>query len=83
LADDQVLILEGLREILEPYHEVVETASDDRSLVDAALRLKPDLVILDVALPVISGIDAAVQIRKSLPRVKLLFLTAHANSACL
>jgi len=79
LADDHVLILEGVRKILEPYHEVVGAVSDGRSLVDTALRLKPDLIVLDVAMPLLSGIDAARQIRKSLPRVKLLFLTVHAN----
>jgi len=83
LADDQVLILEGVRKILESYHEVVGAVSDGRSLVDTALRLKPDLIVLDVAMPLLTGIDAARQIRKSLPRVKLLFLTVHANPAYL
>lgn len=83
LADDHVLILEGLRKILEPYHEVVGAVSDGRSLVDAALRLKPDLIILDVSMPLLTGIDAARRIHKSLPRTKLLFLTVHANPAYL
>ena len=83
LANDHVLILEGLRTILEPCHDVVGAVSDGRSLVDAALRLKPDLIVLDVALPLLSGTDAARRIRKSLPRVKLLFLTVHANPAYL
>ena len=83
LANDHVLILEGLRTILEPCQEVVGAVSDGRSLVDAALRLKPDLIVLDVTLPLLSGTDAARQIRKSLPRVKLLFLTVHANPAYL
>ena len=83
LADDHVLILEGLQKILEPYHEVVGAVSDGRSLVDTALRLKPDLIVLDVTMPLLSGIDAARQIRKSLPRLKLLFLTVHTNPAYL
>lgn len=81
LADDHVLILEGLQRILEPYHEVVGAVRDGRSLVDAALRLKPDLIILGITMPLLNGIDVARQIRKSLPRVKLLFLTVHANPA--
>ncbi|MGA2882284.1 MAG: response regulator transcription factor [Bryobacteraceae bacterium] len=83
LADDHVLILEGLRKILEPYHEVVGAVSDGRSLVDSALRLKPELIVLDVTMPFLTGVDAARQIHKRLPRTKLLFLTVHANPAYL
>jgi len=83
LADDHMLILEGLRKILEPRHEVVGAVSDGRSLVDAALRLKPDLIVVDVTMPLLSGIDATRQIRKNLPRVKVLFLTVHTNPAYL
>jgi DNA-binding NarL/FixJ family response regulator len=52
-------------------------------LVDAALRLKPDLIILDITMPLLNGIDAAIQIKKSLPEVKLLFVTMHVNPAYL
>ena len=83
LADDHVLILEGLRKIIEPYHEVVGAVSDGRSLLDAALRLKPDLIVLDVSMPLLTGVDAARQVHKRLPRTKLLFLTVHANPAYL
>ena len=83
LADEHVLIQEGLRRMLEPQHNIVDAVSDGRALVDAALRLKPDLIILDVTMPLLSGIEAARQIRKRLPRVRLLFLTVHANPAYL
>jgi len=83
LADEHFLTLEGLRKILEPHHDVVGAVSEGRSLVDAALRLKPDLIILDVMMPLLNGIDAARRIRKSLPWAKLLFLTVHANPAYL
>ena len=83
LADEHVLIQEGLRRMLEPQHNIVDAVSDGRSLVDAALRLKPDLIILDVTMPLLSGMEAARQIRKRLPRIKLLFLTGHANPAYL
>ena len=79
LADEQVLIQEGLRRMLDPHHDIVHAVNDGRSLVDAAIRLKPDLIILDVTMPVLGGIEAARQIRKRLPRVRLLFLTVHAN----
>jgi DNA-binding NarL/FixJ family response regulator len=83
LADDHPLTLEGLRAFLEPHLESVGTVTDGRALVDAALRLKPDLIVLDITMPLLNGIDAAVQIRKSLPGVKLLFVTMHVNPAYL
>lgn len=81
LADEHVLIQEGLRKILEPQYDIVEVVSDGRSLIEAAFRLKPDLIILGVTMPLLGGIDAARQIRKRLPRTRLLFLTVHANPA--
>jgi DNA-binding NarL/FixJ family response regulator len=83
LADDHVLIQEGLRRMLEPQYDVVDVVSDGKSLVDSAIRLKPDLIVLDVTMPLLSGIDASRQIHKRLPRTKLLFLTVHANPAYL
>jgi DNA-binding NarL/FixJ family response regulator len=79
LADDHPLTLEGLRAFLEPHLEIAGTVSDGRTLVDAALALKPDLIILDITMPLLNGIDAAIHIRKTLPAVKLLFVTMHAN----
>jgi DNA-binding NarL/FixJ family response regulator len=83
LADDHPLTLEGLRVFLEPHLESVGTVTDGRALVDAALRLKPDLIVLDITMPLLNGIDAAVQIRKSLPGMKLVFVTMHVNPAYL
>jgi len=83
LADDHPLMLEGIRTFLEPHLKSVGAVTDGRALVEAALRLKPDLIILDIAMPLLNGIDAAVQIKKSLPDTKLLFLTMHANPAYL
>ncbi len=79
LADDHTLILEGFRNVLEPNHTVVGMVADGRALVEAALRLKPDLIILDITMPLLNGIDAAREIRKHLPEVKLLFVTMHAS----
>ena len=79
LADDHTLILEGFRNVLEPNHTVVGMVGDGRALVQAALRLKPDLIILDITMPLLNGIDAAREIKKHLPEVKLLFVTMHAS----
>jgi DNA-binding NarL/FixJ family response regulator len=83
IADDHPLTLEGLRAFLEPNVESVGTVMDGLALVDEALRLRPDLIILDITMPMLNGIDAAVQIKKSLPGVKLVFVTMHANPAYL
>jgi DNA-binding NarL/FixJ family response regulator len=83
VADDHPLTLEGLRAFLEPHLKSVGTVTDGRALVEAALRLKPDLIILDITMPLLNGIDAAIQIRKDLPGVKLVFITMHANPAYL
>jgi DNA-binding NarL/FixJ family response regulator len=78
LADDHPLILEGLRSLLEAECEVVGVMRDGRSLVEAASRLKPEVIVLDISLPLLNGIDAARQI-KELPETKVIFLTMHAN----
>ena len=83
LADDHALILTGMRAVLEPHYEIVGTVTDGRGLVDAALRLRPQVIVMDIGMPLLNGIDAAVQIKKHLPEVKLLFLTMHDSPAYL
>ena len=79
LADDHTLIVHGLRRMLEPDCDVVGIASDGRSLVDLVQKTHPDLVLLDINMPLLNGIDAARQIRKSWPAIKIAFLTMHAD----
>lgn len=79
LADDHALILEGFRTILAPHYEIVGAVADGVSLVEAALHFKPDLIVLDVTMPLLNGIKAAGQIRKKLPGIKLLFVTMHSS----
>ena len=83
LADDHALTLEGIRVVLEPRHDIVGTVGDGRSLLAAAQELRPELIVLDITMPLLNGIDAAVQIKKHLPGVKLLFVTMHSNPAYL
>ena len=83
LADDHGLILSGIRGLLNGYYDVIEQVRDGRSLVAAALRLRPDIIILDISLPLLNGIEAARQITKAWPEAKLLFLTMHASPAYL
>lgn len=79
LADDHALMLDGFSQLLEPKYSVVGTAENGKALVEAALRLSPELIILDITMPVMNGIDAAREIKKELPQVKLLFVTMHSS----
>ena len=83
LGDDHALILDGIRAILQVQYEVVGQAQDGKALVDAAERLKPDVVILDISMPLLNGFEAAKQIKKSRPSTKLIFLSQHLNPAYL
>jgi DNA-binding NarL/FixJ family response regulator len=80
LADDHTLVLEGLRRLLESEFELLDSVEDGRALLEAAPRLQPDVILLDISMPLLNGIDAARQLRGRLPRVKLIFLTMHAEA---
>jgi len=79
LADDHSLILEGVRRLIESHYEVVGSADTGKALVEEASRLAPDLVILDISMPILNGIDAAREIRKVQPATKLVFLSMHSS----
>ena len=81
LADDHTLVLEGFRRIVEQRCEVVGAVEDGRALLEAAARLRPDLILLDISMPLLNGIDAARQVKKAQPDVKLVFVTMHADPA--
>ena len=75
IADDHVMFSDALRVYLGKDLEVVGVVSDGRALVAEAVRLKPDIVIADVGMPLLNGLDAARRIRELVPRVKFIFLT--------
>ncbi|HTR00099.1 MAG TPA: response regulator transcription factor, partial [Candidatus Acidoferrum sp.] len=77
LADDHRLLADACKNMLEPEYQVVGVDTDGRSLVKSALTLKPDVVILDIAMPHLNGLDAAQQIKQKLPSAKLIFLTMN------
>jgi DNA-binding NarL/FixJ family response regulator len=83
LGDDHSLILDGLRAALQQQYEIVGLAKDGRALVQAADRLKPDVVIVDISMPLLNGFEAAKQIKESLPSTKIIFLSQHLNPAYL
>ena len=75
IADDHAVFLETLKCFLEKTYTVTGTVTDGRSLVAEALRLKPDVLIVDIGMPLLNGFDAARRIREELPNVRLVFLT--------
>ncbi len=81
LADDHTLLLDAFAKLLEPECDVVGTVADGRALLTAAEELKPDIVVLDIAMPLLNGLDAGRQLKKALPDVKLIFLTMNQDPA--
>jgi DNA-binding NarL/FixJ family response regulator len=77
LADDDLQMLVKIDKLLEADFDVVERVSDGRSLVEAALRFRPDVVVTDISMPRLNGLEAVRQIRGSLPGTKCIFLTLH------
>ena len=79
MADDHSLILAGMRRLVEEQCEVVGMVEDGRALVEAAQKLRPDLILMDIAMPLLNGLEAARQLSKLVPESKLIFLTMHAS----
>lgn len=79
LADDHTLVLEGFRKLLEAHCDLIGTAEDGRALVEAAERLQPDMVLLDISMPRLNGIDAARRLKRDHPEMKFIFVTMHAD----
>jgi DNA-binding NarL/FixJ family response regulator len=83
LGDDHSLIVKGIIGLLEDHYEVAGWAENGRALVEAALQLKPDVVVLDISMPILNGIDAAREIKKALPSTKLVFLSMYSSAVYL
>lgn len=81
LADDHTIVLEGIRRALEkePDLEIVAEAMDGRQAVESALSLKADVVFMDISMPKLNGIEAAQQILRKEPRIKVIILSMHAD----
>jgi DNA-binding NarL/FixJ family response regulator len=81
IADDHNLMAELCQRLLEPEFDVVGVVNDGRALVRAACELKPDVVVLDIAMPILNGLDAGRQLKKMFPAVKLVYLTMNSDVA--
>lgn len=77
IADDHTLVAELCRKLLETEFDVVGTVGDGRAMVRAASELKPDVIVVDIGMPVLNGIDAGQRVKEILPAVKLIFLTMN------
>ena len=77
LADDHTLLAEAFERLLAPDYEVVGLVADGRELLEAAPRLKPDVVVLDVTMPRLNGLDAGRQLKEKMRSVRLVFLTMN------
>jgi DNA-binding NarL/FixJ family response regulator len=81
LADDHSLVAAGISKLLEIEFELIGTVGDGRALVAAAKSDPPDVILLDISMPILNGLEAARQIRAALPHVKLIFVTVHSDNA--
>jgi DNA-binding NarL/FixJ family response regulator len=79
LADDHPRILSQLTDLLEPEFKVIAVVGDGQSLLEMAESLQPDLIITDISMPILSGLEAAKKIMKSTPQTKIIFLTVHTD----
>lgn len=77
IADDHTLVAELCKKLLETEFDVVGTVADGRTLVRTAVNLKPDVIVIDVAMPILNGLDAGQQVKEMLPAVKLVYLTMN------
>ena len=83
LADDHKMFSQGLQTLLEDEFDLVGTVGDGQALVDAAKRLNPDVIIVDISMPVLNGFDAVRQLKEWGTAAKIIFLTMHADDRLL
>ena len=81
VADDHRMMAEGLKALLPDEFELVGIVEDGRAMIEAAERLRPDVIVADVAMPHLNGFEALTRLKKSLPDIKVVFLTMHQNAA--
>jgi len=79
IADDHTLVADLCRKLLETEFDVVGIVSNGRAMVRTAMELKPDVIIVDIAMPILNGLDAGSQVKEAIPSVKLIFLTMNTD----
>ena len=81
LADDHRMVAEALKSLLTPEFELLDVVEDGRALIAAASKLRPDVIVADITMPHLNGLDALPQLKKDNPSVKVVFLTMHKDVA--
>lgn len=77
LADDHTFLVEAFRRLLEPQYEIVGTATDGRALLESAPQLNPDVIVADIGMPLMNGLEAGLRLKELMPSMKLIFLTMN------
>jgi len=77
LADDHTILVEAFRKLLEPHCEIVGTVADGRALLETAPQLKPAVIIVDIGMPLMNGLEAGMRLKELMPTVKFIFLTMN------
>ena len=77
LADDHTILVEAFRKLLEPHYDVIGAVADGRSLLDIAPQLNPEVIILDIGMPLMNGLEAGLRLKEQMPGVKLVILTMN------
>ncbi|HEX2475043.1 MAG TPA: response regulator transcription factor, partial [Lacipirellulaceae bacterium] len=80
LADDHRMVTEGLKSLLTAEFELVGVVEDGRTLVESAAKLRPDVIVADITMPHLNGIDALAQLKRDNPNVHVVFLTMHQDT---
>jgi DNA-binding NarL/FixJ family response regulator len=80
LADDHTMLLDAFQRLLEPQCEIVGTASDGRGLIELATTTRPDVIVLDISMPGLNGLDACAQLRRIMSEMKFVFLTVNEDA---
>jgi DNA-binding NarL/FixJ family response regulator len=81
LADDHTILVEAFRQLLEPHCEIVGTVSDGRALLETAKEINPDVIVVDIGMPLMNGLEAGLRLKEQMPAVKLIFLTMNEDAA--
>jgi len=77
LADDHRMLADALKGVLQPRCEVVGIVNDGRALLEAAAKLQPEIIVLDIGMPRLNGLDAARHLKRTMPKIKLIFMTMN------
>ena len=80
LADDHAIVAEGLATLLKDHFDLLETVGDGSALIDAARKLRPDVIVTDIAMPVLTGLEALRRLKAMRSEAKVIFLTMHADA---